>query len=281
MPIWYASLLSPSPQKRRPDRGRILGKKNAAWKLGGKYMRGLIMPNLQTFDKRVLTMTSRDIAELVESRHDSVRLSIERLAERGVIQLPPLVEVENNQATSPNSKSRVYVFSGEQGKRDSIVVVAQLSPEFTARLVDRWQELEAQVAKPALPDFSNPAEAARAWAAQYEQRAALEAKVAEDAPKVEFYHDVTGSDNAIDMATVAKVLNRGIGRNRLFAFLREAGVLDSRNAPYQRFVDMGWFRQVETKWQKANGDWQIGIKTVVFQRGVEGIARLLDKKEAA
>lgn len=31
------------PQKRRPDRGRILGKKNAAWKLGGKYMRGLIM----------------------------------------------------------------------------------------------------------------------------------------------------------------------------------------------------------------------------------------------
>ena len=50
-------------------------------------------------------------------------------------------------------------FPGEQGKRDSIVVVAQLSPEFTARLVDRWQELEAQVAKPALPDFSNPAEA--------------------------------------------------------------------------------------------------------------------------
>jgi len=29
-----------------------LGKKNAAWKLGGKYMRGLIMPNLQTFDKK-------------------------------------------------------------------------------------------------------------------------------------------------------------------------------------------------------------------------------------
>lgn len=28
-------------------------------------------------------------------------------------------------------------------KRDTLVVVAQLSPEFTARLVDRWQELEA------------------------------------------------------------------------------------------------------------------------------------------
>jgi hypothetical protein len=37
-----------------------------------------------------------------------------------------------------------YRFTGEQGKRDSIVVVAQLSPEFTARLVDRWQELEGE-----------------------------------------------------------------------------------------------------------------------------------------
>ena len=42
----------------------------------------------------------------------------------------------------------MYVFSGEQGKRDSIIVVAQNSPEFTAILVDRWQELEAALVKP-------------------------------------------------------------------------------------------------------------------------------------
>ena len=36
----------------------------------------------------------------------------------------------------------VFVFSGEKGRRDSIIVVAQLCPEFTARIVDRWQELE-------------------------------------------------------------------------------------------------------------------------------------------
>lgn len=39
------------------------------------------------------TMNSQDIAVLVESRHDNVRVSIERLAERGVIQLPPMQEV--------------------------------------------------------------------------------------------------------------------------------------------------------------------------------------------
>ncbi|STV49677.1 DNA-binding protein Roi [Klebsiella pneumoniae subsp. pneumoniae] len=31
---------------------------------------------------------------------------------------------------------QVFRFTDEQGKRDSIIVVAQLSPEFTARLVD-------------------------------------------------------------------------------------------------------------------------------------------------
>ncbi|HDI8700790.1 TPA: DNA-binding protein, partial [Escherichia coli] len=41
-----------------------------------------------------------------------------------------------------------YLFEGEQGKRDSIIVVAQLCPEFTARLVDRWRELEEQIRKP-------------------------------------------------------------------------------------------------------------------------------------
>ncbi|HBS7092403.1 TPA: Rha family transcriptional regulator [Klebsiella pneumoniae] len=85
----------------------------------------------------------------VGSRPSDVKRSIERLAKSGVIQLPPMAKVENKQSVSPNRFVSVYVFEGEQGKRDSIIVVAQLSPEFTARLVDRWQELEAQVSKPA------------------------------------------------------------------------------------------------------------------------------------
>ncbi|MBU4609163.1 Rha family transcriptional regulator [Achromobacter sp. GG226] len=91
-------------------------------------------------------MTSREIADLVEVRHDSVKRSIDRLVERGVIASPPMEEKPTD--GRPVSE---YVFSGEQGKRDSIVVVAQLSPEFTARLVDRWQELEAGAAAIVVP----------------------------------------------------------------------------------------------------------------------------------
>jgi hypothetical protein len=91
-----------------------------------------------------LQMTSLEIAELVEKRHDNVKRTIEALAEREVIELPQIEEIPT--ATKPTT---VYIFSGEKGKRDSIVVVAQLSPEFTARLVDRWQALESGDATPA------------------------------------------------------------------------------------------------------------------------------------
>jgi hypothetical protein len=96
------------------------------------------------------SMTSREIADLVGSRHDDVKRSIERLAGREVIEFPPVAEISTS--TKPLS---VYVFSGEKGKRDSIIVVAQLSPEFTARLVDRWQELEANAAA-AMPLSGDP-----------------------------------------------------------------------------------------------------------------------------
>ena len=96
------------------------------------------------------------------------RLATDKPNKPAVIQLPPMTEVKQNQSLSPNSKTAVYVFSGEQGRLDSIVVVAQLSPEFTAALVKRWDELERGAAQPVvtLPDFTNPALAARAAAYQ-------------------------------------------------------------------------------------------------------------------
>lgn len=102
----------------------------------------LILSDL--FSSNEAKMTSLDIAELVGSRHDKVKQSIKRLAAKGIIQLPPMGEVEQNQILSPNNKASVFIFSGAQAKRDSLVVVAQLSPEFTADIVDRWIYLEKQ-----------------------------------------------------------------------------------------------------------------------------------------
>lgn len=101
--------------------------------------------------KNIVTMTSQEIADLVESRHDSVKRTVERLAESGVITLPPLVETSFLNSIGRTQHSQVYVFSGDQGKRDTTIIVAQLSPQFTGQLVDRWMELEKQVQQFQLP----------------------------------------------------------------------------------------------------------------------------------
>lgn len=87
-----------------------------------------------------VTMSSQEIAELVGKRHDNVKRTIETLVERKTIQLPQIEEVKNHLGQT--------VEQYQVCKRDSFVVVAQLSPEFTAALVDRWQALEEQAARP-------------------------------------------------------------------------------------------------------------------------------------
>lgn len=92
------------------------------------------------------TMTSREIAELTGKRHDSVIRTISTLISSSIIQQPQIVEVKNHQGQTVKE----CVFSGDQGKRDTLVLVARLSPEFTAAIVDRWQELES-IDKPSIP----------------------------------------------------------------------------------------------------------------------------------
>lgn len=110
-----------------------------------------------------LTMSSREIADLVQSRHDNVKTTVERLAAKSVIQLPSMQEVKNHLGQS--------VQEYQLSKRDSLIVVAQLCPEFTAAIVDRWQQLE-EMARPALPQSF--AEALRLAADLAEQKAIAE-----------------------------------------------------------------------------------------------------------
>ena len=95
-------------------------------------------------------------------------------------------------------------------------------------------------------------------------------------PAVQFYEDVTGSNDAIPMGEVAKVINCGMGRNQMFGYLRKKKVLQSSNVPYQRFVDYGWFRVIESKYiDRTTGDVKINIKTLVYQKGIDNIIKNL------
>lgn len=88
-----------------------------------------------------LTMSSHEVADLTQSRHDSVMRTVERLAQAGAISLPPLVEVKIQR------ERRVETATGYHlDKRATILVVGRLNVQFMARVFDRWEELEAKQA---------------------------------------------------------------------------------------------------------------------------------------
>ncbi|MBD2820134.1 phage antirepressor KilAC domain-containing protein [Xenorhabdus sp. 42] len=208
-----------------------------------------------------LTMSSREIADLVESRHDSVKRTIERLAERGVIQRPPLVEVRNHQ----NQVIEEYRI----GKRDSYVIVAQLSPEFTARLVDLWQALEQhQVTHipQTLPD------ALRLAADLAEHNQALESQLAAAAPKVAFVDRYVNANGSMTFRQVCKLLEAKEPEFR--GFLLERRIMYRLNGtllPYQHYIDTKRF-EVKTGTNVTNA--HAFTQTRFTTKGVRWVAGL-------
>ncbi|WP_281996251.1 phage antirepressor KilAC domain-containing protein [Escherichia coli] len=225
----------------------------------------------ELINSNAIKMTSIEIAELVGSRHDKVKQSIERLAVRGVIRNPPMVVFEKINNLGLLRGVDAYVFEGEQGKRDSIIVVAQLSPEFTARLVDRWRELEGATAK--IPQTFS--EALRLAADLEDQKAELEKQLALAAPKVEFA-DRVGEASGILIGNYAKVV--GIGPNKLFAWMRDHKILITsgarRNVPMQEYMERGYFTVKETAVNTNHGI-QISFTTKITGRGQQWLTRKL------
>lgn len=121
------------------------------------------------------------------------------------------------------------------------------------------------------------AEALQLAADQAKELEKKETALAIAAPKAEFYDAVTGSSDTIEIGMTAKVLNMGIGRNKLFDLLRKYKVLRENNEPYQRYIDGGLFRVIETKFTVPNGDTRVNLKTVVYQKGVDFIRKLVQK----
>ncbi len=107
---------------------------------------------------------------------------------------------------------------------------------------------------------------------------ALNAKIETDKHKVEFYDAVAESKDAITIGDAAKVLNMGVGRNRLFEILRNNKILQNNNVPYQKYIDRGYFRVVEQHWTKPDGENCVSIKTLVYQNGLTFIRKLITAK---
>lgn len=142
-------------------------------------------------DKR---MSSREIADLCGKRHDNTLLVIKDLAARGLLKNSTPLQYTHEQ----NGQQYTHFLSDQ---RDSLVIVARLSPEFTAAVIDRWQELEAHASAPVIP--ATLSEALRLAADQAELIEDQQSRLALAEPKaaaLDVIDSAMGSLNARDTA---------------------------------------------------------------------------------
>lgn len=184
---------------------------------------------ITTLNTEQLTMSSREIAELTKSRHDSVKRSMERM--EGVITLTPMVKPTEG-GGKPTTVYHVH-------KRDSYIVVAQLSPEFTAALVDRWQELESHQS-PQLPQsFAEALQLAADQAKQLEQQA----------PKVAFVDNLAERTNLLNATQIAQKHGKSaIWLNKMLAYYKVYSKSVKRAKVFQQwFIDAGYGEMKKTE----------------------------------
>ena len=132
--------------------------------------------------------------------------------------------------------------------------------------------------KPDSYTIEDPAARARRWAEEYEEKKALEAKIEEQKPLVEYAEHIQASKDVIDMKSMAKLASKNgikIGRNKLFSFLRDRKILDRENIPYANYMDKEWFEVVESTYTFSNGEEKITKTTLVKPKGQLGIVRQL------
>lgn len=181
------------------------------------------------------TMSTREIADLIGKQHSNIKISAERLSASGVIGTLAAQEFTHN-----GNKYVEYLLN----KRDSVILTAQNCPEFTARIVDRWQELEAQVAAPA-PAFHIPTTLSGALRLAAEQAEVIEKQQAQleaAAPAVEFVDKFVHAEGLKGFREVCKLLKANEARFAEFVIGKKIMYrLGGRLTAHQQHIDAGRF----------------------------------------
>jgi len=114
-----------------------------------------------------------------------------------------------------------------------------------------------------------------AYFQEKKQRKLLEQQTQELIPKARSFEQLISAKNNQTMNDVAKAFKTG--RNRLFAFLRNKGILMKDNCPYQQYIEQKLFVVREYTIPDADGELINRVQTLVTGKGIEFIDRLLKK----
>lgn len=221
----------------------------------------------------VLTMSSREIAELTGRDHGNVMRDIRTL-------------LDDLQASDLKPVCETTTYAGANGQRypqyeldrDTCLTLL-LGYDAVARMkvVKRWQELESQAA-PTLPDFSNPVAAARAWADAKESELRTAEALALAAPKAEYVDRYVAANGAKGFRQVAKLL--GANEHEFRAWLQDEKImyrLGGEWTAHQCHIDAGRF---VVKTGVAHGNDHAFNATKFTPKGVNWVAGLWGQHQA-
>lgn len=224
------------------------------------------------------TMTSLEIAEVTGKRHDSVLRDIRNLLSQGV---DAHNFVETSYTDKANRQQKCFTLT----KKGCLILASGYDALLREKIINRWEELEIQVRKSEIimPNFSNPAEAARAWADQYEKNLALEAhnkELKEEnlhlAPKGEYFDDLVARNLLTNFTKVAHQLN--IKRKTFIEWLiRDKFIYrDQKNklVPYAKYAHT-YFHINDTKGKYSK--WA-GNQTLITPEGKEAFRLLYERR---
>ena len=228
---------------------------------------------LQTINTNVQTMSSREIAELTSKElshvHRDIRAMIESLKDD-----PVLDDVKEEKDT------RGYTVAFHLNKELTLTLVAGYNVKLRLAIIKRWQELEAQQQSNllVLPNFTDPAEAAIAWATEYKakQLALKQLEVAK--PKVEFVDKFVERGTNRNITAVAKEL--GVTAIKLGKWLRAKGYLNKatdKQVWNKEFIDKGYGVQKLFNVEVQEEEFKSGSQALITPAGDVFIKEQIEK----
>lgn len=211
-----------------------------------------------------LTMSSVEIAELTSKRHDNVMRKAKELAEKGIIRSPQIEEMFTVGNGAKNSRM-IYRLN----KTESLNLVANLSPEFTARIIDRWQALEAQQPVFEIPQTLPDALMLAAKLAQEAARLESELKAAE--PKLLAFDKIAVAKDSLCLQEAAKVLQ--LRPRDLIAWLQAHEWIYKRAGSanwlgYQVKVQTGLLEHKVTTVSRSDGSEKVVTQVRITNKGL-------------
>lgn len=216
---------------------------------------------------------SRSVAEHFGKQHKNVIQTIESIKAENSALTSMFYETSYKAGTGKNYK--MYLMNRDGFSLLVMGFTGKKALEWKLKYINAFNEMEQKLASErtmVIPkDYPS---ALRALADEFEAKQKLLAENKALKPKAEFYDTVANSESLLSMGHVAKTLDMGIGRNKLFEFLRNKGILNSHNIPYQRYINAGYFKLVESTYM-AGDNQVVATTTYVKQKGVDYIRKLL------